>query len=53
MLHSLILIDALSSACWAKIKKERRKKKWPRFFFFFVLGQTHLMGYAALDFCSS
>jgi hypothetical protein len=36
MLQSLILIDALSSACWEKKKKKKekkRKKKWLGAFF--------------------
>jgi hypothetical protein len=36
MSHGLILIDALSSACWEKnekIIKKKRKEKWPGAFF--------------------
>jgi hypothetical protein len=34
MSQSLILVDALSSACWEKKEKKRKKKeKWPGPFF--------------------
>jgi hypothetical protein len=47
MLQSLILIDALSSACWEK--KKKKKEKRPGAFFPWVRGQTQLSGYARQD----
>jgi hypothetical protein len=45
ILQSLILIDALPSACWEKEKKETARV------FFFSQGKTHVTGCAVQDFC--
>jgi hypothetical protein len=47
MSQSLILIDALSSACWEKKKKE---KEAARDYFPTARGQTRLAGCAWRDF---
>jgi hypothetical protein len=53
---SLVLIDALSSACWEKIKERKKKEKKKEmagcffFFFFNTQGRTCLAGCAVQDF---
>jgi hypothetical protein len=44
MLQSLILIDAFSSACWEKKKREVARV-------FFPQDWTHIAGCATQDFC--
>jgi hypothetical protein len=48
----LILIDALSCACWEK-KKERKKRKEMAVGLFFPQGWTRLAGCAMWDFDGS
>jgi hypothetical protein len=50
MLQSLILIDALSSACWEKKREGGKKKKRETARGFLSQGQTHLAGCAMWDF---
>jgi hypothetical protein len=51
VLQSLILIDALFSACWEKKKREREKEKWWWGVSFFPQGWKCLAGCAMWDIC--
>jgi hypothetical protein len=51
MLQNLILIDALSSACWEKKRKKKKTKKREMTGGLFSQGQTCLAGCTVQDFC--
>jgi hypothetical protein len=55
MSHGLIVIDALSSACWEKKEKQQQKKRKRERVREAARGyspRAHIVGFARQDFCS-